>query len=252
MDRLIRSIMGPIARLYGWLLGLVCDPGPVFSRTYYPWVTELESHWSEIRREMDQVQQASELPSFDQVVAGEAGIADYRWKIFMFRLYSTTDIEENCARCPRTYQLIRDLPGITTAWFSILEPGKHIRAHRGPFRGVLRCLLPVKVPGPAGSCRIRIADQVHVFEEGKCLIFDDTFEHEVWNDSEGERGVLFLDVKRPMPAPFRWLNDLVLWLIGLIVVPRLADRARAVPAARSDATGSMPPEIAARPDHVAR
>lgn len=239
-DRVIRSIMGPISRLYGALLGLFCDPGPIFPSDYIPWIPELETHWQTMREEMDRVMRNHDIPSFDEVVAGEAGIADYRWKVFTFRIYGTLDITDNCKQCPKTYALIRDLPGVTTAWLSILEPGKHVRAHRGPFRGVLRCLLALKVPGKPGDCRIRIEDQMYHFQEGKCLIFDDTFEHEVWNDSDDYRAVLFLDVKRPLPIPVRWLNDFVLWLIGVLVVPRLADRSRAVASPRQATTAPSP------------
>ncbi len=93
-----------------------------------------------------------------------------------------------------------------TAFFSILAPGKHIPAHRGAYNGVLRFHLGLIVPGPAGACRIRVADQICTWREGESLIFDDSFNHEVWNDTDGWRVVLFVDVARPLRRPWHWLN----------------------------------------------
>ncbi len=101
-----------------------------------------------------------------------------------------------------------------TAFFSILAPHKHIPDHRGPYKGLLRYHLGVIVPEPKEKCRIRVDDDFAYWEEGKSLIFDDTYRHEVWNDTEGERVILFLDVVRPLPFPISWLNSIVIRLVG--------------------------------------
>jgi beta-hydroxylase len=100
-----------------------------------------------------------------------------------------------------------------TAFFSILAPGKHIPDHRGPFNGVLRYHLGLKVPEPAEQCRIRVADEYRHWEEGESLLFDDTYRHEVWNETDGERAVLFMDVRRPLRFPINLLNRAALRLI---------------------------------------
>ena len=102
---------------------------------------------------------------------------------------------------------------MTAACFSILSPGKHIPPHRGPYKGVLRYHLGLKVPEPTERCRIRVDDEVEHWEEGESLVFDDTYNHEVRNETSGERAILFLDVKRPMQQPMAALNDLVLGLL---------------------------------------
>jgi beta-hydroxylase len=98
--------------------------------------------------------------------------------------------------------------------FSILSPGKHIPPHGGPYKGVLRYHLGLIVPGVPGSCRIRVGNDVRPWAEGKSLVFDDTFEHEAWNDSDGTRVVLFVDFKRPLEGVARVFNNVVLKLIG--------------------------------------
>lgn len=57
----------------------------------------------------------------------------------------------NCARCPRTMELLRKVPGAKTAFFSILSPHMHIPAHCGPYKGVIRCHLGLIVPNPKAN-----------------------------------------------------------------------------------------------------
>jgi beta-hydroxylase len=104
---------------------------------------------------------------------------------------------------------------MTTAFFSILSPGKHIPPHRGAYNGVLRLHLALQVPEPRERVRIRIARQICHWEEGRCLIFDDTFNHEVWNDTEGYRVVLFVDFARPLRQPWDWMNKRLLKVSSL-------------------------------------
>jgi len=117
--------------------------------------------------------------------------------------------------CPGTAALMEQIPGMKTAMFSILSPRKHILDHRGPYKGVLRYHLGLIVPREAEACRIRVGDDVRHWEEGKSLIFDDTFNHEVWNDTDETRVVLFVDVLRPLPAPESKINKLIVKAIGL-------------------------------------
>ena len=70
------------------------------------------------------------------------------------------------------------------------------------------------VPRDAAACRIRVGDDIRHWEEGKSLIFDDTFNHEVWNDTDETRVVLFVDVMRPLPFPDSVINELIVKAIG--------------------------------------
>ena len=184
---------------------------PVHDPSQFPWTTMLEAHWREMRDELDAILEHREaLPSFHDIAEDASTISqDDNWKTFFLYGYGEK-AEENCARCPRTTEIIEQVPGMTTAFFSILSPGKHIPAHRGPYKGVLRYHLGLKVPEPAEQCRIRVDDQIVHWEEGDSMIFDDTYNHEVWNETDGERAILFLDVKRPMHEPMATVNDLVL------------------------------------------
>lgn len=100
------------------------------------------------------------------------------------------------------------------AFFSLLGPGKHLPEHRGPYNGVLRHHLGLIVPEPARACAIRVAGQTAHWREGECLIFDDSYPQEAWNDTDRDRLVLFLDIVRPLPRPVSWLNAAVIKAIG--------------------------------------
>lgn len=108
---------------------------------------------------------------------------------------------ENVERCPITWQiLLRHAPVPRVAgWgpnviFSMLRAGAHIGAHTGMYNSRLICHLPLIVPK---GCRFRVGKEVREWEEGKLLIFDDTIEHEAWNDSGEDRVVLIFDIWRP-------------------------------------------------------
>ena len=74
-----------------------------------------------------------------------------------------------------------------------------------------------------------------MWREGRSLGFDDTFDHEVWNETTGVRVVLFVDFQRPLPRPIRWLNNGMLTFLSGVVIPRLAryDQMEAIPDRRS-------------------
>jgi len=97
--------------------------------------------------------------------------------------------------CPRTCALLDSVPRpYEHAFFSALTPGSHIIKHHGPTNKKLRIHLPLA--GVAGSC-MRVADGMHEAEEGKALVFDDSFEHEAWHAGAETRFVLIFDVWHP-------------------------------------------------------
>jgi beta-hydroxylase len=155
------------------------------------------------------------LPNFQDISIDQARLTDDdRWKTYFFSAYGVRSAA-NCARCPTTARLVEKVPGMTTAFFSILSAHKHIPAHRGPYKGVLRYHLGLRVPEPAEAAGIKVGGQIAHWREGGSLLFDDTYAHEAWNDSDGLRVVLFLDVVRPLRPPASWLNRLVIKAIAL-------------------------------------
>lgn len=184
---------------------------PIYEKSTFPWVAGLEKEWKKIRAELDQVMvRKDELPNFHDIMEDVKTITtDNLWKTYFLAGYGL-ESEENSKRCPETSRLLKEIPGMKTAFFSILAPKKHIPAHKGPYNGVLRYHLGLIVPEPKEKCRIRIEDTITHWDEGDSIIFDDTFEHEVWNDTDGFRAVLFVDFVRPVIFPFSLLNNFLI------------------------------------------
>jgi len=184
---------------------------PVFDNATFPWAAEIEREWRLIRAELDRVLARQEdLPAFHEVVSEFKTITrDRHWKTFFLLGYGSRS-ERNIELCPETWRIVQKIPGLKTAMFSILEPGKHLPAHKGPYNGVLRLHLGLRIPEPCRKAGIRVHDRVCHWEEGKVLIFDDYFEHEAWNGTDGTRVVLFVDFVKPLRFPANVTNWLLL------------------------------------------
>jgi len=180
----------------------------------FPWVATLEREWYRIRHELDTVMRRPEdIPNFQDISKDQENITrDDKWKSFFLYGYGYR-MDRNCKLCPETARIVESIPGMFTAFFSVLAPGKHIPRHRGPYKGVLRCHLALMVPEPKEQCRIQVGEETRHWEAGRCLVFDDTYKHQVWNDTDGIRVVLFLDIMRPLRFPGSLLNRIVLRLI---------------------------------------
>jgi beta-hydroxylase len=199
---------------------LITRASLVGDRTFYevrefPWAHNIERNWQTIRAELDRVLEDREaLPNFQDISVDQATITqDDKWKTYFLYGYGFRS-EANCERCPETARLCAQIPGMKTAFFSILSPQKHIAAHRGPYKGVLRYHLGLRIPEPQEGCRIRVDEDVRHWTEGGSLIFDDTYDHEAWNDTDGVRVVLFVDFVRPLRFPVNVLNAAVLRAIA--------------------------------------
>ncbi|WP_299407116.1 aspartyl/asparaginyl beta-hydroxylase domain-containing protein [Acaryochloris sp. IP29b_bin.148] len=200
--------------------GLVSRSSLVGHKTFFAphifsWVPLLEKNWRTIRQELEQVLQYQEaLPNFEELVEYDADLTkDTQWKMFAFYAYGIK-AEKNCDRCPETTRLIEQIPGLKTAFFSILLPHQRIPPHRGPYNGVLRYHLGLMVPEAIDQCGIRVGKDIRHWQEGQSLVFDDSFEHTAWNDTDNVRVVLFLDVVRPVKFPISLLNQAVIQLFS--------------------------------------
>jgi beta-hydroxylase len=208
-----RKLLKKIQKLMG-RYSLVGDH-QFFSAAQFPWCAEVEANWPAIRKELDEVMEhRDDLPNFQDISPDQKHLAkEDKWKTFFFFAYGLKS-EDNLARCPRTAKLLAAVPGAKTAFFSILSPHMHIPAHCGPYKGVIRYHLGLIVPKPESQCRIRVGETITHWEEGKSMLFDDTFEHEVWNDTDGVRVVLFMDVLRPLPYFVGLLNRMIIKAIA--------------------------------------
>ncbi len=182
---------------------------PFFERELFPWHAELETHTEVIREELLGVLSGDhgmepflgiedvKLLEEQKLLRGERGAA--RWDAFFFHRHGEV-FEENAKRCPRTTEVLNSLPLVhirehaPEVLFSVLTPGSHILPHHGVTNTRLVTHLPLIVPE---NCAIRVGGVEHVWQEGLCVTFDDTFEHEAWNRSDKVRVVMILDSWHP-------------------------------------------------------
>jgi ornithine lipid ester-linked acyl 2-hydroxylase len=188
--------------------------GPFFDASRFPWIGGIEREWRVIRAELDRVLETRErIPHFHDISPDQYRIShDGEWRTFFLYGYGY-EAEENCRRCPETARLLRTIPGMRSGFFSILGAGKRIPAHRGAWKGLLRYHLGLLVPDPPDACGIRVGGEQAHWEEGRSLVFDDTFRHEAWNETGRDRVVLFVDFDRPLRAPAKHWNRLAIELI---------------------------------------
>jgi aspartate beta-hydroxylase len=183
----------------------------------------LAGHWHRIREECLHVMRDMEaIPHFHDLMPAQRPLSEHGrkfWRLFVLKAYGV-DHPANQARCPFTASLLES-KSIVSATISFLEGHKHIPAHRGPFRGVLRYHLGLVIPRNAdGSStnRLRIDGKLYELKEGGELLWDDTYLHEAWNDADCVRAVLLVDVARSdLPAPLSWLNRLIIRTVGMCI-----------------------------------
>ena len=181
------------------------EPRPFFERDDFDWCAGLEAATADIRAELMAIlQEPTGLKPYVQLdvpdAAQWAGLnRSLQWS--SFHLYKAGErVEENCRRCPATLEAIEKLPLTRTpghspeVFFSILKPGAYIPPHYGLGNYKVAVHLPLIVPP---DCAIRVGNEARSWIEGQCMIFDDSFKHEAWNNSGEIRAVLIMDAWNP-------------------------------------------------------
>ena len=189
-----------IRNIAGFLSGQsLVEDTPVLDRSPFGFLDEIGANWETIRDEIKPLlRHRDALPVFQELSRDQRKIAkDDNWHVFVLYGFGGKH-EANCAKTPQTSKLLETVPRLQTAWFSILAPNYHIPAHRGVTKGILRCHLGLQIPKTPERCRMRVGDEMCVWREGELFVFDDTYEHEVWNDTDEERVILLFDFDRPM------------------------------------------------------
>lgn len=186
----------PYQRPKNMLAGL--RSSPVYPSGTFPWVAELEVAYQSILGEYRRLTEDVLRPHPQDLA--EAG----RWNVFY--LYDRARVvRRNADRCPKTLSALAKVPGGGVAgqvYFSIMVPGTRVRPHCGPTNVRIRCHLCLT---EARDCWIRVAEHKLHWSAGRCLIFDDSFEHEVSHEGDTPRAVLIVDFWHPdLTAAEQW------------------------------------------------
>ncbi|CUW22366.1 Aspartyl/Asparaginyl beta-hydroxylase [Serratia grimesii] len=194
------------------------------SARLFPDAQRFTGQWQQIREEaLTVAEDLRNIPRFHEIMIEQASISDNDardWRMFIMKAYGQP-IARNLARCPTLAGLIASSPDVLSASLSFLAPGKQVPAHRGPFRGILRGYLVLSMPKRADglpAAVLKVDGQEYRLNDGEFMLWDDTFEHEVWNDSDEVRTVLLLDIRRrDLPTGLRILSSGIIALVRLNV-----------------------------------
>lgn len=175
-------------------------------RALFPWMKKLEAHTPKIRKELEAL--LADDVGFKPYVSYPAGAPTGQWdklngsldwsSYFLWHFGIRQD--EACEKCPETAAAMADVPladvpgRAPTVFFSLLRPHSHIPAHVGVTNTRTIVHLPLIVPE---KCRFRVGGETREWVEGSAFGFDDTMEHEAWNDSDRLRAVIIVDVWSP-------------------------------------------------------
>ena len=174
---------------------------PVVSNEHFDFLDAFTDNWETMRDEVRAIlKHREDIPAFQEISPDQYRISQGKnWRTFVLYGFGKK-MERNAEQAPVTTRVLEQVPNLQTAWFSILAPGYHIPAHTGVTKGILRSHLGLIIPKDQEKCRIRVGDEICVWRPGEIFVFDDTYEHEVWNDTDEERVILLFDFDRPM----RW------------------------------------------------
>ncbi len=193
-----------------------------YDRGEFPWLERLEEASGSICEELEAVLREGAAEMRPYVLHPDGAPLNQwaelnrslRWSVF-FLWENGERVESHCARCPRTAAVLESLPLMNLAGlspnvlFSVLAPHTRIPAHCGDTNARLVGHLPLIVPP---DCRFRVGNEIREWRYGEAWLFDDTIEHEAWNDSDEIRVILIFDVWNPyLSAPER---ELVTALFG--------------------------------------
>jgi aspartate beta-hydroxylase len=182
----------------------------------YPALDAVTKAYPAIRKEFDQLAaEGLTLPQYHEVDSGERAISSTtpkRWNLFVLECLGYK-VALNCQRCPDTCRALENVPNMIQAFFSILDPGKSVPKHEGPYLGDLRYHFGLRVPKDDPP-KIVVNGQDYVWKEGEAVLFDDSWPHEVVNNSNELRAVLIVDVRRPLPVTANVVNKFVTDVVG--------------------------------------
>jgi len=178
---------------------------PYLDRSLFDWIPALEADTDAIRTELLRLlphssgrERVFDSEALEQVHLRGLDVPP-SWTGYYFYRHGLRR-EDNCASCPATARALDRLPLVHVrehgpeVLYSVFTPGTHLLPHRGVTNTRLVGHLPLIVPE---NCALNVGGEVHQWQPGKVVVFDDTYEHEAWNRSQQTRVVMIFDVWHP-------------------------------------------------------
>lgn len=192
------TFMAPVNAIMYLFSKIPCTP--YINTSHFPELKVLDHHWECIRDEAQQLYKQSHIKASDKL--DDIGFNSFfktGWKRFYLKWYGD-ELPSAKSLCPKTVELLRNIPGIKAAMFAMLPPGGRLVRHRDPYAGSLRYHLGLITPN-AEECFISVDDEVYYWKDGESVMFDETYIHFAENSTDRDRIILFCDVERPMNNP---------------------------------------------------
>lgn len=179
----------------------------------FPQSKILEYNWIDIKKEAQQVYLLNKKNVGSHFQSRPNSFWE-GWTTFPLRMFNV-DIIENQSKCPVLTSILKQCPNVPTAFFSVMHENKYLPPHYGPFKGILRYHLGLMIPNGSDNekaeCYISVDNNKYYWKEGHGVLFDETYKHYVFNNTNQKRVILFLDVIRPLPSKIlSKINDLLL------------------------------------------
>jgi len=187
---------------------------PYLDPVTIPELSSITENWKLIREEALNLEENQTIKASDKY--DDIGFNSFfrrGWKRFYLKWYSKSFHQSALDKCPRTIELIKNVPSIRAAMFVILPSGSYLPEHRDPYAGSLRYHLGLVTPNSA-ECFIDVDGSRYHWKDGEAVLFDETYLHHAENNSGSDRLIFFCDVRRPMKNFIgRWLNNFFSWFI---------------------------------------
>lgn len=204
------SVFRTMNKFYGAFLPVV-----EYHPTDAEWCKLLRDNWQVIRDEyinyVNVYGKFKRLKELD-INQSELDSTPIPWEVLFLRCYNADT--NKMLYFPKTSELLKSVPGCSLVMFSILKPGQYLPRHYGPYKGVLRYQLSLIVPKDYNNCWLEVNEKKHCWQEGCDVIFDDTLQHSVHNNTDESRVILFLDIKRQFDnIILDTVNTIILFLL---------------------------------------
>jgi aspartate beta-hydroxylase len=197
------------------------NPAVVSIEEHFPESHELLTNYSQIREEVLKVALSGRLPANHEIMQQQRTLYEFdkkAWGMLPLRGYGF-NYPDNQRLIPSLKKFLVANPRVVSAAVSLFPPGKVLRPHKGPFKGVWRCHLGLyikELKKCKTSCELNIDGITYYLKEGDMLLWDDTFIHSATNPSTEPRVVLLFDVlRRDQPWPLLGLSWIFLWAAQL-------------------------------------
>jgi aspartyl/asparaginyl beta-hydroxylase (cupin superfamily) len=184
---------------------IMTDPLPAF-----PESAELVLRFDELRDEVDRLVDVRDLTPYGDIDPVRAAQVSTGWRLYYAYMLGVVNDRAH-EDVPLLVGFAERTPRVVNAIVAQLPPGVGLDAHEGPYAGILRYHLPLRV-STDNPPSLRVGTEYHTWSEGRPILIDDTFDHQVYNESTGTRIMLIIDVLRPLNPALDLLNRVCLRL----------------------------------------